>query len=108
VVTTPEGALQISGLAVVPGRRFLELSPNIAQGKVWQNLTLERYSKAFPIPLQPVIIQQESPLADGLAREWDPPDLGIDKHYGYAFQWLALAATVLVFYLVTHVRRRPG
>ena len=34
-----------------------------------------------------------------------PPSLGIDKHYGYAFQWLALAATLLVFYVVTHVRR---
>ncbi len=58
------------------------------------------------IPLQPVVIQQESPLDDGLAREWDPPNLGVDMHYGYAFQWLALAVTILVFYLVTHVRRR--
>jgi surfeit locus 1 family protein len=106
-VATPEGTVQISGLAVVPSRRFLELSANVAEGKVWQNLTLERYRETFPIPLQPVVIQQESALADGLAREWDPPDLGINKHYGYAFQWLALAATVLVFYLVTHVRRRP-
>ena len=38
------------------------------------------------------MIQQESPLDDGLAREWDPPNLGVDMHYGYAFQWLALAA----------------
>ena len=29
----------------------------------------------------------------------------IDKHYGYAFQWLAIGATILVFYLVTHVKR---
>jgi cytochrome oxidase assembly protein ShyY1 len=29
----------------------------------------------------------------------------VDKHYGYAFQWLALAATIFVFYLVAHVRR---
>jgi cytochrome oxidase assembly protein ShyY1 len=107
-VTTPGATVQITGLAVVPGRRFLELSTNVAEGKVWQNLTLERYRQAFPIPLQPVVIQQESELADGLVREWDPPDLGINKHYGYAFQWLALAATVLVFYLVTHVRRRPA
>jgi surfeit locus 1 family protein len=106
-VTTPGGTVQISGLAVVPGRRFLELSANVSEGKVWQNLTLERYRVAFPIALQPIVIQQESLLDDGLAREWDPPDLGINKHYGYAFQWLALAATVLVFYLVTHVRRRP-
>jgi surfeit locus 1 family protein len=107
-VITPGVTVQITGLAVVPSRRFLELSTNVAEGKLWQNLTLERYRRAFPISLQPVVIQQESDLADGLAREWDPPDLGVNKHYGYAFQWLALAATVLVFYLVTHARRRPA
>jgi len=104
-IRTPEGTVEITGLAVVPGRRFLELAAGSTQGRVWQNLTLERYREAFPIRVQPVMIQQESPLDDGLAREWDPPSLGIDKHYGYAFQWLALAATILVFYLVTHVRR---
>lgn len=106
-VATPEGTVQVTGLAVVPGRRFLELSADVTEGRIWQNLTLERYRAAFPIAIQPVMIQQESLLEDGLVREWDPPDLGVNKHYGYAFQWLALAATVLVFYLVTHVRRRP-
>jgi surfeit locus 1 family protein len=106
-VRTPEAVVEITGLAVTPTRRFLELSARVAEGNVWQNLTLERYREAFPIALQPVVIQQESPLDDGLAREWDPPNLGVDKHYGYAFQWLALAATILAFYLVTHVRRRP-
>jgi len=104
---TPEGTVQITGLAVPPSRRFLELSTQVAERNVWQNLTLERYRQAFPIALQPVVIQQESPLDDGLAREWDPPDLGVNKHYGYAFQWLALAVVVLVFYFVTHVRLAP-
>ena len=104
-VTTPAGVVEITGLAVIPSARFLELSDQVQQGNVWQNLTLERYRQAIPIPLQPVLIQQESPLDDGLVREWDPPNLGVDKHYGYAFQWLALSATILVFYLVTHVRR---
>lgn len=104
-VATPAGPVEVTGLAVIPSQRFLELSKDVQQGNVWQNLTLERYRAAFPIPLQPVLIQQESPLDDGLVREWDPPNLGVDKHYGYAFQWLALSATVLVFYLVTHVRR---
>lgn len=107
-VRTPAGMVEVTGLAVVPSRRFLELSSRTAEGRVWQNLTLERYREAFPVPLQPVVIRQESPLDDGLVREWDAPDLGVDKHYGYAFQWLALAATILVFYLVTHVRRRAG
>ena len=107
-VRTPEGAVEITGTAVVPTKRFLELSDDVTQGSVWQNLTLERYRAAVPIALQPVVIQQESALDDGLTRDWDPPNLGVDKHYGYAFQWLALGATLLVFYLVTHVRRRPG
>jgi surfeit locus 1 family protein len=106
-VKTPAGTVEITGLAVTPSRRFLELSANTAEGKVWQNLTLERYRQAVPILLQPVVIQQESPLEDGLARDWDPPDLGVNTHYGYAIQWLALALAILVFYLVTHVRRRP-
>jgi surfeit locus 1 family protein len=104
-VKTPAGPVEIAGLAVIPSRRFLELSSEVQQGNIWQNLTLERYREAVPIALQPVLIRQLSPLDDGLVREWDPPDLGVDKHYGYAFQWLALAATLLVFYIVTHVRR---
>jgi surfeit locus 1 family protein len=106
-VTTPAGTVEISGLAVTPSRRFLELSAGTAEGRVWQNLTLERYRQAVPIPLQPFVIQQDSPLEDGLAREWEPPDLGVSTHYGYAFQWLALALAVLVIYVVTHVRRGP-
>jgi surfeit locus 1 family protein len=106
-IKTPEAIVEITGLATVPSRHFLELSSRAAEGKVWQNLTLDRYREAFPIAVQPVVIQQESPLEDGLVREWDPPNLGVDMHYGYAFQWFALAATVLVFYLVTHVRPRP-
>ena len=107
-VKTPAGTVEITGLAVTPSRRFLELSSRAVEGNVWQNLTLERYREAFPLALQPVVIQQESPFDDGLVREWDPPNLGVDKHYGYAFQWLALALTILVFYLVTHVKRRAA
>jgi surfeit locus 1 family protein len=103
-VRTPAGMVEITGLAVVPGRRFLELGSGVVEGQVWQNLTLERYRRAVPIALQPVMIQQESPLDDGLVRAWDKPDLGMERHFGYAFQWLALAVTILVIYLVTNVR----
>ena len=106
-VITPAGTVEVTGTAVVPTKRFLELSADVTEGSVWQNLTLERYRAAVPLALQPVVLQQESALDDGLVREWDAPNLGVDKHYGYAFQWLALGATLLVFYLVTHVRRVP-
>lgn len=105
-VTTPSQVVTVVGLAMVPGKRYLELSTKVAEGNVWQNLTLERYREAVPIALQPVVIQQDNDLGDGLRREWAAPDLGANTHYGYAFQWFALAAAILVFYLVTHVRKR--
>ena len=105
-VTTPLEAVRITGLATLPSKRYLELSTRVAEGNVWQNLTLERYRAAVPIAIQPVVIQQENDTGDGLRREWSAPDLGIDKHYGYAFQWFTLAAAILIFYLVHHVRKR--
>ncbi len=107
-VRTPSGTVTASGLAVVPGKRFLEISTQVAEGNVWQNLTLDRYRKAVPIAIQPFVIQQDAEGApqDGLLREWPPPDSGADMHYGYAFQWFAMSAAILIFYLVTHVRRK--
>jgi surfeit locus 1 family protein len=105
-IAPPSEMVTVVGLATVPSKRFLELSTQVAEGNVWQNLVLERYRAAVPIEIQPVVIQQENDLDDGLKREWTPPDLGINTHYGYAFQWFALAAAILIFYLVIHVRKR--
>lgn len=105
-VATAPGMVTVVGLATLPSRRYLELSNTVTEGRVWQNLTLERYRAAMPIAIQPVVIEQENDLGDGLKREWGAPDLGIEKHYGYAFQWFTLAAAILIFYLFSHVRKR--
>jgi surfeit locus 1 family protein len=106
-VSTPREEVMISGLATVPGRRFLELSTKVAEGNVWQNLTIERYRAVVPIAIQPVVIEQENNIEDGLRREWAAPEFGVDKHYGYAFQWFAMSLAILIFYLASHVRKRP-
>jgi surfeit locus 1 family protein len=105
-VATPKGIVDVEGIAEVPHLRTLELSANVMEGSVWQNLTIERYRSARPIPIQPFVIRQEGAVQDGLVRDWEPPDFGIDRHYGYAFQWFALAVTILVFYAITRRRRR--
>jgi surfeit locus 1 family protein len=104
-VLTPRGEVTVTGTAMVPGRRILELSGSVIEGTVWQNLTIDRYRSVMPIPIQPFVIRQESALNDNLQRVWDPPDFGIDKHYGYAVQWFLLAVTLFIFYIATHVRR---
>ena len=105
-VHTPPGAVSVSGVAIVPSARAFELSHEVIEGPIWQNLTIDRYRALIPIRVQPFVLRQDSASDDGLIRAWDAPDFGIDKHYGYAFQWFALAATLGVFYVVTQFRRK--
>ena len=46
---------------------------------------------------------------DGYARHWGPPGFPPLRHIGYAVQWFALAAALLVIYLITNFKRAgPG
>mgnify|MGYP006277879921 CR=1 FL=1 len=104
-VDTPKGEVLVRGTAMPYSDRFMELSTKVAEGNVWQNLVLERFRQATKLELQPFLIQQENDTDDGLAREWARPDLGRNTHLAYAFQWFALSVAILIYYLVTHVRR---
>ena len=104
-IQTPSGIAAVEGTATVPGSYIFELDANTEEGIVWQNLVLERYAKRSGLKLQPFVLQQTSELADGLARVWPRPDTGADKHRGYAFQWYALSAAILIFYVALSFRR---
>jgi surfeit locus 1 family protein len=107
VATAPD-TVTVRGIAMVPHKRTLELSDRVMEGAIWQNLTIERYREARPLRIQPFLIRQDNEVADGLVREWEAPDFGIDRHYGYAFQWFALAATLFGFYAFTQFRRHSS
>ena len=104
-IRTPAGSVTVEGVAVVPAGHMLELDAKTEEGMVWQNLVLARYAKWSGFKLQPVVLQQTSQADDGLARAWDRPDTGADKHRGYAFQWYALAATILIAYVAFSFKR---
>ena len=97
-IVTPAGVVVIEGIALPPNVRFLELSQGSMSGAVWQNVTLERFAARFPQPLQPFLLEQHSTLADGLARDWFAPANGSARHYGYAFQWGAIATLIVILY----------
>lgn len=102
-VATPKGPVQIEGIAMAPPRNILELSPQTVQGKVWENLVIERYARRVPFPIQPIVIEQSNAAPDRLVREWEPPDTGVEKHQARALTWYALAFTVAVIYVVVNV-----
>ena len=107
-IRIPLGVVRIEGIAVPPSGRFLELSTQTVEGKVWQNLHFKRMQAQLPLRLQSLMVTQLSDNGDGLIRHWERPGTGMEKHAGYAFQWFALAVTTLVIYGVHYAKRRKS
>jgi surfeit locus 1 family protein len=55
----------------------------------------------------PLSVQQTDTLRDGLQRDWQRPAAGVDKHYGYAFQWFGLSALIALLYVWFQLVKRP-
>lgn len=104
-VKTPIGPVAVTGTAVVPQPAPFERMDAVVEGRIVQNLTIPRYTSMTPIAVQPFVLRQDSAMDDGLVRAWPAADFGIEKHYGYAFQWFALAVTLIAFYAYTQYRR---
>jgi surfeit locus 1 family protein len=66
--------------------------------RIWQNLPNISFSSKT---LLPMALLQTAPEADqdDLLRDWPAADTGVAKHHGYAFQWFALSALLVVLYV---------
>ena len=106
-VDLPAGPVSVSGKLSLPSSRFLELSPQSVQGKVWQNLTIERYREVTHLDVLPFVLLagDARPPLEGISER---PDARADKHVEYMLTWYSLAATVLVLWVVLNTSRaRP-
>jgi len=103
----PAGTVTVSGRAVVPPRRYLELRYEQA-GPLWQNLDIARIAAASGLDLLPIVIEQSDPVApsDTLVRDWPQPEFGVERHWSYMLQWYSLAALAIVLWLKLNWRKR--
>lgn len=102
-LVTPDGEVVVEGvIRQHVGQVFQLGTPELPRpGAILQNLNLQEFSEASKMATAPLLLEQTSELPDGLVRDWPKPSLGADKHRGYAFQWYALAATALIFFVVS-------
>ena len=101
-VPVPAGEQRVEGVATLPPKRFLELSKDVVAGRVWQNLSLDRYAAASKRPVVPAVVLASSP---GLAPVQERPDAGEAKHREYALTWLSLAITAGVLWVALNLKR---
>lgn len=96
-ISTPAGLVSIEGRIALPPSRLYAFEGSDL-GTIRQNLDLNAFRLETRLPLLDGSVLQTGPASEGLLREWAPPALGVQKHYGYAFQWFALCALVVMLY----------
>jgi surfeit locus 1 family protein len=87
----------VEGRIAPPPSRLYEFQ-GVESGRIRQNLDVPAYRAQTGLPLLEVSLLQTGAAGEGLLREWAAPNLGVDKHYGYAFQWFGLCALVFILY----------
>ena len=97
-ITTPTGIVTVQGRIALPPSKLYEFKGN-ESGRIRQNLDVDAFASETSLPLLPVSLLQTGAASEGLLREWAAPNLGIEKHYGYAFQWFALCALTAGLYV---------
>ncbi|WP_298928024.1 SURF1 family protein [uncultured Ramlibacter sp.] len=96
---TPQGPVEVRGRIAPPPAKLYEFAAPAA-GAIRQNLDLAAYAAQTGLPLrQDLSLQQTGPASEGLLRDWPEVGSGTEKHYGYAFQWFALAGLIAILYV---------
>jgi len=108
-VATPTMPVTIEGVVAPAPSRLFEFADS-GSGAIRQNLDIAAFGRESGLDLLPLtVLQHDSPgtPSDGLIRHWPPPATDVQKHYGYAAQWFAMAAGIAFLY-VWHRFIRPG
>lgn len=98
VVPTPPGLVSVAGRMAPPPSKLYEFTGEPG-GRIRQNLDVAGFGAEIGEPLMAVSLLQTGAASEGLLRDWPAPTVGVDKHYGYAFQWFGLCALVVGLYL---------
>jgi len=96
-VDTPDSVVEVRGRLAPPPAKLYEFD-RADQGAIRQNLDLARFRSETGLPLPELAVQQSGEPSEGLLRNWPQPATGVEKHYGYAFQWWALALVIAILY----------
>ena len=97
-IQTPDGPVQLRGHIAPAPSKLYDLGGS-DRGAIRQNLDVAQFRAETGLALASVSIQQSGEASDGLLRDWPKVNTGVEKHYGYAFQWFGLSALIAVLYV---------
>ena len=109
-VLTPQDAMvRVQGrVAPAPSRlyEFQGADSALGSSRIRQNLDLAAFRAETGLALAPLTVLQTGIPSEGLLRDWPVVGTGVDKHYGYAFQWFGLCGLIALLYVWFQFVRR--
>lgn len=108
-----EQTLTITGVATAPPTPGVVLSDNLTEfmkdGLIRiQQLKLDQIESVTGHAFLPFVVRMDKNSPQGFIRDWVLPGSGAEKNYGYAFQWFAMAATLLIVYFAVNIKKVPN
>lgn len=101
-IDTPTGLVQIAGRVALPPSQLYELggdTPTQEASPIRQNLDVAAFRIETGLLPADVTVLQTDADSGGLQRDWPAIQTGVEKHYGYAFQWFGLCTLVALLYV---------
>jgi len=112
--TTIDNTLQAAGVHIEgalsnPSRGFASgpaFSATARFPKVLQYIDYAAVSGAIKLPVLPVLLQPLASQANAATLElvWQPTAFGPERHYGYAFQWFAMAVALTCLFVFLNLQ----
>lgn len=90
------------------GILLAEVAPEQVRPGVYrvQNIELVELEELLDVKLASLILRLGPDSKHRYKTEWAKPGSDEQKHRGYAFQWFAFAATLLVIYVLMNIKRK--
>ena len=109
----PEGPVRLSGRLDSPASVGLIIGEvpleSVADKVLVQSLDIGALGAARGLDLLRYALVIDEGETGGLQHDWSPnPEMGPDKHLGYAVQWFGLAVALLIIYIGVNTRRNGG
>lgn len=107
-VGVPSGRLVVDGVVYVPYSEPFRLGAMDTVStwpRVIQYLDFDEMAHRLGYPIAPVVVRLDPESAHGFVRQWPGTPFSPERHLGYAIQWFALAAVLVVIFLAASIRK---
>ena len=104
-----DAELSIEGLIDFPSDKVFVLGEGEDRDPGWpkvlQQIRLDLQAQQLGVRLLPMVLLLDKDQPGGFVREWNPVVVGPERHVGYAVQWFALAAALVILYVWVNLNR---